>query len=666
MSKNRDIRGFFSKKASQAPSSTINSSCIFQPVPGSQQTHQPSPVLRSEPSLDLPSSPLTPKKNVKTPLTRDAEIRGSDDDDDDSDASLESLGEMFSRKSGAIYQKPAGLTATPKAKRISSGNFHRSPLTLQQQPKHKFDLKALLNHARQDHATDESVRRAKAARLQAEEDLEPEPDTDMMAGEVMINVGGTTGGKLSMAIDRTVGDESHPKAYFFDLEATSRPIPKRQFPTSAVKSKPWNILQTASSRDQMFIHGIPTVLARKGNELPDELYLWILDQVCVENDLQLLNQYISLIALCPENTRRLVDERRLYGMLEQIGGQKHSTIVERFQLSPGLSTPYPGKDWSPLRYFLELLAHIAPYLTPQNNIGAIKLLIRLSLDPIITTVAGLQVAHSIAVLNLVSALPTTEAVWNDCVGIAYFGLCDSGTDISQCNDICHYLCICVDRASQRNAAITVLPTSTSRTIELQRRMASAALLNNAGLGSQDPDVSVSIQDILARVSEQDFRVANSTDYGELNALLSLLDIVVHDGSYLCRALLLPPSSLTSTSSTTPSLVPTPSTLVLPTTIPSIALETEVRLENDANIDRLVAQLKVMHDKISDNTLISKKEVKLALDGMMKRLTNTVRSRPPPKTNIFERIFTAKEDVSLPKQKEFMKRWTAGRASKDEK
>lgn len=418
MSKNADIRGFFSKKTSQ-PSVTVNHS-LSHMAPSSQQTRRPISVSPSrEPSLNLLSSPVTPQKRVvKTPLTRDTEIKGSDDDD--SDDSLESLGEMYGRKPKPTFQRPAAQTTTPRAKRVASGSlyFHRSPMTIRQQPKHKFDMKTLAAHSNQVKATEESSKRAEAAKAKAEKELEPEADPDKLAGETGNDEDDNKGDKLAMAIDRTAGDESCPRIYFFSQEEPPRSVLESQFPKKSVKTKPWSILQDASSRKQMFIHGIPTALTSKGKELPDELYMWVLDEICVEKDLQLRNQYLKLASLCHDDTRRLVNEEQLYKMLEKIGGPKHPNLGDRFVLLPGLPDPYPGRDWSHLRYFLELLTMIAPNLASESNVDAIKLLLCLSLDPIITTVVGLQASYSKAMLALVSALPTVGGLWNCNVSIA--------------------------------------------------------------------------------------------------------------------------------------------------------------------------------------------------------------------------------------------------------
>lgn len=198
-------------------------------------------------------------------------------------------------------------------------------------------------------------------------------------------------------------------------------------------------------------------------------------------------------------------------------------------------------------------------------------------------------------------------------------------------------------------------------VELQRRLASEALLERPTIGRTHPDDVVTIQNIFTRLSEPDFQVAGSTDFGELNALISLLDIVIHDGSYLYRAHL---SALSSSASSRQAPFPTPTTLTSPSTTPSPTSEAEARSRYDQDIDVIIKRLKVLHDKISDNTLVSKKEAKLALDGLMKRLTYTVRSRPPPKTSIFDGILANKEDTHLPRQKDFMKKWAAAKKAEN--
>jgi hypothetical protein len=135
-----------------------------------------------------------------------------------------------------------------------------------------------------------------------------------------------------------------------------------------------------------------------------------------------------------------------------------------------------------------------------------------------------------------------------------------------------------------------------------------------------------MHDILTRLGDRDFQVNHSTDFNELNALISLLDIIVDDGTHLR------PRN------------------------PGPDPDAKHDAKYDADIDRVSGQLKFLHDKINDNSLISRKDAKAALDAMNKRLKYQVRTRAPPKTSIFG--LEPKEDHSLPRQRDFMKKWKA--------
>lgn len=245
--------------------------------------------------------------------------------------------------------------------------------------------------------------------------------------------------------------------------------------------------------------------------------------------------------------------------------------------------------------------------------------------------------------------------------------------------ICDSLYTGVEQASQRYAAIALLPSSAPRLIELQRRLASEALLDKPGLGAQHPDQSVSMDDIRARLSAPDFQIhPSSTNFHELNALISLLDVVLDSGAHLYRAYYLaalPPAAAAGADASALPVTPPPSTGA-PSTASSTSeggaaavgvsntAETLAAAQFDAEIDRLCLRLKVLHDKISDNSLVAKKEAKAALDGIMKRLANSVRTRPPAKSSIFddERGAKNKPDIQAPRQREFMKRWAGGQGT----
>ncbi|KAK7917132.1 hypothetical protein PG985_010740 [Apiospora marii] len=612
-------------------------------------------------SPNIPSSPITPQRTrTKVPLSRNDVIRGSDDEDsEDSDDSLESLSEIAARnrKPG----QPALASPTPKAKRVASGSSRAVPVVQLQPQKHKYDLKALLKHAREDDAADESARRAetllrlddankKVTEVPKAED-EPRPKNMREAAKELLHGDeeGTKGDKLVRAMERTTGDASRPQYYFFEFEAPSREARRTSFPRLAAR-KQWSFLADTSTREETFVRGLPTALASKGKELPEELYQWILDEVCWEKNVQLRMQYCNLISLCRENTRRLVDASRLQEILENIGSRKFPDENSKWHLSPGIEQPYGERNWSPVSTFLKLLERMAPNLALESIIGGIQILLRMSLDPIVSRDIRIRIDHFSTIEALVSALPGTGEQWNNF-----------------CSQICSQLFHGVQKTSQRQPAISLLPPSTPRLCELRRRLAAAALFQQPDLSSSYPDDALTQKDILSRLDAPDFRVTHETDYEELQANIKLLNLVIDDGSFL--------RSPKVTQNSTPATPATPSPALKQSlapaatgtgTISSHSSPTETSTsagEFDKFVDRLTRKLKIIHDTISDNSLVSRKEVKADIDTVGKRLAHTVRTRPPPKTSIVDDLIghtKRDEDLGKPKQREFMKKWAMQR------
>ncbi|KAK8024133.1 hypothetical protein PG993_012199 [Apiospora rasikravindrae] len=655
MKQSRDIRGFFAKNPAGGAAPTTISETSTPP------RTKAVPMQPTSSSPDVPSSPITPQRaRTKVPLSRDDVIRGSDDEDSgDSDDSLESLSEIAARQ-----RKPgqAPLPSTmPKAKRVASGTSRAAPVVQTQPQKHKYDLKALLKHAREDDAADESVRRAEALLKQDHANRkvteapkgedEPHPTNMREVAKELLHGDeeGSKGDKLVRAMNRTTGDASQLHYYFFEFEAPSRDVRRTPFPRLAAK-KQWSFLADTSTREETFVRGLPTALASKGKELPPELYQWILDEVCLEKNMQLRMQYCNLITLCRENTRRLVDVKRLQHILESIGSRKFPDENSQWHSSPGLGQPYGERNWSPVSTFLKLLERMAPNLAPESMIGAVQILIRMSLDPIISRDIRIRIDHFSTIEALVSALPGTGEQWN-----------------SYCNQICLYLHGGVGKTSQRQIAISLLPPSTPRLCELRRRLAAAALFQRPSLSSSYPDDALTRKDILARLDAPDFLVTHETDYEELQANVKLLNMVMDDGSFLRS----PNASRSSTPATPATPSRTPNQI-----LPSAATIAGGRLtitqprsngglidtsagDFDQFIDTLTRKLKIIHDTISDNSLVSRKEVKADIDTVGKRLAHTVRTRPPPKTSIIDDLIghtKRDEDAGKPRQREFMKKW----------
>ncbi|KAI0883778.1 uncharacterized protein GGS22DRAFT_166076, partial [Annulohypoxylon maeteangense] len=629
MSRNRDIRGFFGKPSARSSSQSL-------PVIKS------SPPVQLDPqsSISTPRTPRTPPKSTPKLRDRTDEIKGSDDEDGDSDDSLESITAFIERKHGPVpYQRDPNLTCSPKAKRIASASTSniRSPLTIQ--PKHKFDLKYLTDHIRQSDRVEESARRADELINQSEDDgvefgqvlEEVQKDRSLLqktAKELLDDdEEDTKGDKLMRAMNRTKIDGSRRVCYFFNLEQPLLKPPRKPFPSKGSRGH-WRCLADPSTRNQAIIFGLPHAIISKGRKLPDELFLWVLDEVCVEKNAQLRVQYGNLITLCPESITRLVTTARLHSMLEKLGGPKYSPKQDHEKVKgfPKVEDPYPRKDWTGLITFLELLQRMSPCLSTENAIGATKLLLRMALDPLVSTTVRIE--HAATMEALVDVLPKHgTGQWDEV-----------------CKTISSYLYEAVDGLSNQVVPINYMPKTATKHLDLRRRMAAVVFFQDTSFGRQPVDEALTLDTLIDRLEMPDFRISQTTDFEVLRALITLLDIVLSSGGFIMKRYLPTTTSVTADSSAQ-----------------SGEEDRDASRKFDADIDGLTFRLKIIHDKIHDSTLLSRKVAKASIDLVAKRLTYAVRTRPPPKTSIFDP--EPKEDKDLPKQRAFMKSWAQKKADR---
>ncbi|KAF2965414.1 hypothetical protein GQX73_g8160 [Xylaria multiplex] len=634
--KNGDIRGFF-RSAGSSSSHTQNQ-----------------PASSPPPTLDLPSSPRTPSKSSPRVFRRDEEIKGSDDSDDDSDDSLGSITDALGYRSGpAAHRRDPNVLSTPQAKRIASG-IHRSPLTIQPK-KHKFDLKALISHSREIERTEESIRKADALIAQTEQNsdnsgesaAENDPTRFEEAARNLV-VGsdeeGGKGDKIRRAFKRSKDDEtsSRKHCYFFSQGEPPCSPGKNTFPRKKATDR-WKFLSQAGTRRQAFIMGLPYTFLTQGEFLPDELFQWILDEVCTEQNVELRKQYINLTELCDDQTHRLVNDMRLYALLEKVGGPKYAREHSKFKSTTEFRPEYLERNWSSLVTFLQLLERIAPNLQTSAAISAVQLLLRMSMDPVVAAVVYEH--HTRAMTILVSSLAESRSQWN-----------------TACDAICSYIYENVDDLELKVTSVLSIPSSSSHLVDLRRRIAAESLFNKSGLGHKPIDRYLSFEIIRDRLDADDFKSTNRIDFDfeRLRALTTLLDIVIDRADFMRPAI-----NRTSSSSTNKSTTPNAKT----GSIPSPETEAAAERKFDAEIDILAVRVKVIHDKVRDKA--SRKNVKLSLLGLEKRLKYAVRTRPPPKAGIFalEGASGRESDDNVPKQRDFMRQWAqkkkAERQSKED-
>ncbi|KAM0323106.1 hypothetical protein ACHAQA_008956 [Verticillium albo-atrum] len=136
-----------------------------------------------------------------------------------------------------------------------------------------------------------------------------------------------------------------------------------------------------------------------------------------------------------------------------------------------------------------------------------------------------------------------------------------------------------------------------------------------------PDDQDIIKEAMHHLKDDDFHIKRKTNYVELRARIQLFDIALDDGSF----------------------------------DPSDLISDPVQAFN-ADVDELAQQLRTIWGSIKDSgaAYLSRTEAKNSIDCVQKRLTYSVRTKPPPKQSIFDQ--PEKRGVVTEMQKDFMSKF----------
>ncbi|KAL7920830.1 hypothetical protein ACQKWADRAFT_297450 [Trichoderma austrokoningii] len=554
----------------------------FQPSSSSPLPAPPSETSSlsfRDTSPPAPSSPLSYKATPVAKKTTALEIGASDEeeagDEGISDDSLEDLSALLGReRPGQTPPANRALFSTPKANRTATGPY-LSPY----RPKHKFDLKALVKDARRDNAISASSVKAKAA---AELSSPPRGEAfDAVFTDIVKEKSGQDAHKVLRAVQRAEPIQSQPQYCFFRKDfgvLPSSPAPKLP------RDSPWNLLiqGNQAARERSLTSGVPqTILAKKGG-LPDVLFDWILDELCIQRSSLVRREYCIIIGSCHHQVERLLTPGRLEDLFLRLGATDEiKTRDSEIAVSKLNQEPYQDRDWSCLESFLVLLSVVSDHLSTESAIYASQVLLRMSMDKLLIYNIDLLAAYEEATEKLTNAIP--RSLWD-----------------SFCVDACSILHATVKNQHIRANALQCLSIRNVRTHEVRRRLAISFLLNDPGLGRQSPEQVFTLRDAIDRLNKEDFNITSQTDFAELKAIIIILDIAIDDGS--------PPESNSP----------------------------EVIQKFNQDVDELATRLREIWRKIDDSGMkIIRTETKSVVEWVQQRLSNTVRTRKKVKQSIFD-------------------------------
>ncbi|KAL6806520.1 hypothetical protein GGI42DRAFT_321421 [Trichoderma sp. SZMC 28013] len=572
----------------------------FQPssqqTPSSQRSSRLTSIQGSSPPA--PSSPLSYKATPVARRTAPLEIGASDDDASDggfSDDSLEDLSALLGR--GRPKPAPSGGQTsfdTPRAKRTAAVPFV-SPA--KGALKHKFDLKALAKDARLDNALNASSLKAKASAGSARPPSPTRGESfDLAFADIVKEKSGQDAHKVIRAVQRAEPIQSQSRYCFFDIDykvPPSSPVPK--------VASPWTLLTQGNSaaRERNLTSGVPQSILAKNGGLPDSLFKWILDELCIERSSLIRREYCHIIHECPNQVERLLTPERLEELFLRLGAGDDAKFRDgEITVSKLTNETYQDRDWSNLESFFTLLGMVSGHLSAASAIHASHTLLRMSMDKLLIFNIDLLTVYEDAIESLVNAIPSSS--WD-----------------SFCGDACAILEATIKYQPIRVNALQCLSIRNNRTHDVRRRLAITFLFDDPSLGRQSPEDVFTVRHAIDRIEDDDFSITPQTDFAELKALVTILDIAVDDGT---------PPELSS-------------------------LEDEEQFNQD--IDELATKLREIWRKINDAGMkITRTEAKSVVEWVQQRLSNTVRTRRKLKKSIFD--LPGHEDLaSLPKQQEYM-------------
>ncbi|KAK4187295.1 hypothetical protein QBC35DRAFT_410737 [Podospora australis] len=609
---------------------------FFKPVPKSSQGSSPSePPAAPRPSLPSALDFLspTPPKPPK-PRDRNAVIQDSDDDDDDDISSDDDLPDFFAKgfmsastaTASTTAPAPAAATpavrtfATPKRRRTTNHDIYSSPLTIN--AKKKFDFNALLKEVAADNAVEESERRMRAALAKGSPtkkkvDVTLHELMEEALSEAENSQDESKNRKTILAIQRNEASEERKEWCFFNAGDKyaggfqSPSIEVRQaFPRSSANGN-WKFLAEEKDRNNFFEGGLPYTLQTRLQDLPDEMFLWIFHEFPHEKSRKLREEYLRLLGACPDQTRRLVDEECVLQLFQCVGASESACATKRQPEKEAWQRPYGylERDWVPLQSVLRAIELIAYGLSAPSLTQCMTLLLRLGMDNVVRDEPSITKGHQDALCSVAQAVP--QAAWN-----------------GFCGDVIDSLYTHTPETGLRWNAVSAIPFLNLRLIELRRRLALVFVLDDPQRGRCHPATIFSMQSVIDRVEgAEEFMISrNTTDYANLTALIELLGVAIGDGSP-------PPEGAGS----------------------------EAIKQYDNEVDGLARHIKLMWSSISDSGAgqSSRWDAKTKLKDFERKLSYIVRSRPPPKDDIF-RLKENDDEIQKPKQQEYMHTWMASK------
>jgi hypothetical protein len=443
--------------------------------------------------------------------------------------------------------------------------------------------------------------------------------------------------KMMAAIERTEALHFQTAFYMFDEPNPAEADEKVKFPKKYLPISGWGkMLRVPDSRDSTFRSGLLLTVV---NQLPDELLLWILDEMIIEKREDMLQAYSDLLVLASSSAFEILPKHTI-SLFSRLGARSYTLEpdmqlrTEHQVLGACQTTIHPNLIW-----IIRLIERVSPHLSIPPLEQAAIILMRISISSNILDSGDLLMAISRTIATIFDHL----APDNRTVGASMFKTISSPI--------------------LRHRLVSNLPAYTQATHLFRRRLALAFALDSPRFLTAEMSNTALSAHVLLHLSQSNlYRITQDTDYTHITATFKMLDLGIDCGFSSFRW-------LDSTADRTPRPSSTASKFANPHSAhaakkkgaPSAdeAIPDTEALFNEA-VDDMVAGLNAIQARIvtSGASHMSRFEAKVAAERVSQRLLYGVRSRIKAGTDWYAKAEGAK------KQEVFMNGWIEkDRASK---
>ncbi|TQS38026.1 hypothetical protein Golomagni_01478 [Golovinomyces magnicellulatus] len=454
------------------------------------------------------------------------------DDDGDSDSSLEDLAVFIAKRDPRVRTRKF-LRDTNLSTENSSiaGRLTRPKMSPGYEPsvntksRYKYDLNSLAKSAQGYDATEASSNRVGEI-IESQKIIDAQAlisdnshfgHTDSNKVNLLKTVDFCGDGilkdslRVKQAIERTEPNSVSKRWYFFESQVSSAKLLGKPFPISCLIDE-WKIfLGDAQMRKHAFVSGFVEDMVVTGKLLPDEIFLWLIDQVFLQESDVLRKSYINVLTQSNSQIKRLMGPELITKIFLYLKSTcEGTTLQKKIQPSKEIPEYYSSHDWSPLLCILTLFSRVAVALLQEVRTHLTCILLRMSVDTIVLKNVDILDSFQKTINSICKSVPPVD--WE-----------------LFCKEICESIICCVDQQTLRLQIVESIPSVLVRSHELKRRLAYCFLFNDLLFATAPSQNIFSFTLFLDRLKFKDLQVTHDTNYYELRALIVLMDIAVDDG-----------------------------------------------------------------------------------------------------------------------------------------